>query len=327
MKENNMKNKILLLLKSNKNYISGEELSRMLGITRSAIWKYIKSLRADGYVINSVTNRGYKLEDSSKVMNEIELSENLKTKWLGKKIIYLDNVDSTSSEIKRISVNNPPAGTTVVAEEQYGGKGRLGRLWTSPKGSGLWFSFILKPNIVPSQIAGITLVVGIGVCKAIRNYTGIDARIKWPNDVIIGNKKICGILTEMTAEADKIDYAVVGIGINVNIESFPEDIKHKATSLFIEMGKSVDRIELFKNVLFEVEKCIDSYLLNLDTEILGEYKKLCATLGRNVEVIRGNQRLIGNAVDVGSAGDLIIKTETGEEIFVNSGEVTVQGIY
>lgn len=327
MKENNMKNKILLLLKSNKDYISGEELSRMLGITRSAIWKYIKSLRADGYVIKSVTNRGYKLEDSSKVMNEIELSENLKTKWLGKKIIYLDNVDSTSSEIKRISVNNPLTGTIVVAEEQYGGKGRLGRLWTSPKGSGLWFSFILRPNIVPSQIAGITLAVGIGVCKAIRNYTGVDARIKWPNDVIIGSKKICGILTEMTAEADKIDYAVVGIGINVNIESFPEDIKHKATSLFIEIGKSVDRIELFKNVLFEVEKYIDSYLLNLDTEILGEYKKLCATLGRNVEVIRGNQRLIGEAVDVGDAGDLIIKTETGEKIFVNSGEVTVQGIY
>lgn len=327
MKENNMKNKILLLLKSNDRYISGEELSKMLGITRSAIWKYIKSLRAEGYVINSVTNRGYKLKDSSNAINEIELSENLKTKWLGKKIIYISNVDSTSSEIKRISVNNPPIGTTVVAEEQSGGKGRLGRNWTSPKGSGLWFSFILRPNIVPSQIAGITLAVGLGVCKAIRNYTGLDAKIKWPNDVIINNKKLCGILTEMTAEADKINYAVVGIGINVNIESFPEDIKHKATSLFMEMGRNVDRVELFKNVLFEVENYIDSYLLKLDTEILDEYKELCATLGRNVEVIRGNQRLIGKAIDIGSTGDLVIETETGQKVLVNSGEVTVQGIY
>lgn len=327
MKENSLKRKVLLLLKDSDDYISGEELSQILGITRSAIWKYIKALRNDGYVINSVTNRGYKLIDSSCVINDVELKNGLNTKWLGNNILYFDSIDSTNTEIKRVAQENAPHGTVAFAEEQLSGKGRLGRVWSSPKGSGLWFSFLLRPEIAPSQVAGITLAVGLGVCKAIRSYTGLEAKIKWPNDVIVENKKVCGILTEMTAETDRVNYVVVGVGINVNTKEFPYEIQHKATSLAIKKGMDIDRIKLFQNILECVEVYMDSYFVNLEASIIDEYTSLCATLERNVDVIRGKQKITGKAVRIGEFGDLIVRLENGQEVSINSGEVTVQGIY
>lgn len=326
MKESNIKNKILRILKSSDSYISGEELSRLMGISRTAIWKHINELRSEGYNIDSVTRKGYKLTSNIGIINEVELTEGLQTKTLGKPLIFMQETDSTNSEIKRLVQKGYTHGTTVVAESQNSGKGRLGRVWSSPAGTGLWFSFLLNPQIPPNQIANITLTVGLGVCKAIRNFTGIDALIKWPNDIIIGNKKLCGILTEMSAEADRIEYAVVGIGINVNTSEFPEKIRHKATSLFIETQKQIDRAKLFKNILIEVEKYVDEYLNHSQLDV-DEYKKLCVTLGREVTVTRGKHILNGKAVSISNEGELIIKKENGEEIYVNSGEVTVQGIY
>ncbi len=327
MKENNIKDKVLLMLKENDDYISGEEISQCMGITRSAIWKYIKTLRSEGYVIDSVTNKGYKLTDSSGVINEYELTNGLQTRWLGKRLIYLQSVDSTNTEIKRLAQNGAEHGTVVVAEQQQTGKGRLGRVWSSPKGTGLWFSILLRPQIAPSQVAGITLAAGLGVCKAVRRYTGVNALIKWPNDIVIGRKKICGILTEMTAEADRIEYAVVGIGVNVNTKEFPYEIQCKATSLAIETGCDIKRKELFKEILADTEKYIDSYLTNLEADIIDEYTGLCVTLGRQVTITRGKTTLNGTAVAIGGEGDLVVKINDSENISVNSGEVTVQGIY
>lgn len=327
MKEINIKNKILLILKNSDDYISGEELSQYMGISRTAIWKHINTLRSEGYNIDSITKKGYKLTNNNNIINEVELTEGLQTKNLGKSLIFMQKVDSTNNEIKRLAQKEYPNGTTVVAESQSSGKGRLGRLWSSPNGTGLWFSFLLRPQIPPNQIAGITLATGLGVCKAIRNFIGVNALIKWPNDIIIANKKLCGILTEMAAESDRIEYAVVGIGINVNTIEFPEEIQHKATSLFIETQKQINRAELFKNILFEVEKYIEKYLSDNQMDIIDEYKKLCATLGRKVTVTRGKHILSGTAISINNEGELIVKKETGEEIYVNSGEVTVQGIY
>lgn len=259
-------------------------------------------------------------------INKNTLTENLKTKWLAQKLIYLPNVDSTNQEVKRIAFDYPH-GTAVVAEQQTAGKGRLGRIWSSPKGTGLWFSILLKPNISPDQMSGITLVCGLGVCKAIRKYTGLNALIKWPNDIIIGNKKICGILTEMKAEADIISYAVAGIGINVNTTEFDEDIKHKATSLSVEANTAIDRAELFKEIMLYLEKSFDDYFSKPDKAISDEYIKLCATLGRNVTVARGNTIFNGKAVGVEATGDLLVEIADGTIIQVSSGEVTVQGIY
>ncbi len=327
MKENTTKNKIYLLLKQCDGYVSGEKISEVLGITRSAVWKYIKQLRKDGYVIESATRKGYHLMQSSDKLNEAELSYSLNTKTLGNKIIFLPKTDSTNTEIKRLAVKGYAEGVTVVAEQQTGGKGRLGRMWVSPSDTGLWFSFLLKPDLSPLHIAGITLACGMGVCIAIRKYTSLNAFIKWPNDIIINNKKVCGILTEMSAEADKINFAVVGIGINVNTTFFPAEIQHKATSLFLEKGIAIDRKELFRQVLTEVEKYLNDYSENYGIYVIDEYKKYCATLGRNVCVVRGNHTIQGKAVDIAETGDLIILTDDNQKININSGEVTVQGIY
>lgn len=259
-------------------------------------------------------------------MNKTELEENLKTDYLGKTLIYTDSVDSTNNEVKRLAHKGYPTGTTVLAEKQTSGKGRLGRVWSSPVGTGLWFSFLLRPETDFSKISGITLAAGLGVCRAVRDFTGLDAKIKWPNDIIIGNKKICGILTETATEANKIEYAVVGIGINVNDKIFPDEIKEKATSLMIENRYSpINRTELFREVLFHTENCIDNYLEN--SLIPNDYKQLCATLGRNIEVKRGKNIIRGIAEDISENGDLIVADENNNKIFVNSGEVTVQGIY
>lgn len=327
MKENYAKDKVLLLLKGSNDYISGEELSKRMGITRSAIWKYIKALRGEGYEIDSVTNKGYKLINSTGVLNAMELEEGLQTKTLGKRLVFLQSVDSTNQEVKRLAAQDAPHGTVVVAEQQLTGKGRLGRVWSSPPGTGIWFSFLLRPQLPPSKVSGITLAAGLGVCMAIRQYTGLNALIKWPNDVIIGNKKVCGILTEMTAEDNRIDYAVVGIGINVNTKEFDAEIRSKATSLSIEAGSDINRAELFKAVLKYVEHYIDLYLTDLEKGILPQYTGLCATIGRRVRVVRGSNTLEGEAVSIGSHGDLNVRLDGGSIVAVNSGEVTVQGIY
>ena len=327
MKENNTKNKIYLMLKQADGYLSGEKISEQLGITRSAVWKYIKTLRNEGFLIESATRNGYRLLQDTEQLNEIELSFQLSTRILGKKIIFLQNVDSTNDEIKRLAMKGGEEGITVVAEHQTNGKGRLGRTWKSPCHTGLWFSFLLRPNLSPLHIAGITLACGMGVCVAVRKYTGLDAFIKWPNDIIINNKKVCGILTEMSAEADKINYAVVGIGINVNTPEFPDEISHKATSLMRESGKTINRKELFCHVLAEVERYLMDYSQNYGIYVIDEYKKYCATLGRTVSVIRGNQHISGEAVDIAETGDLIVRCADGRQFNINSGEVTVQGIY
>lgn len=254
------------------------------------------------------------------------LKDGLKTKWLAKNIIYLPTVDSTNQEVKRIASTHPH-GTVVIAEQQTAGKGRLGRVWSSPNGTGLWLSILLKPEIAPNQIANITLVCGLGVCKAIRKHTGLNALIKWPNDVIIGNKKICGILTETTVEANRISYVVTGIGINVNTTEFDNDIKHKATSLSIESGSVINRENLFKEIMFTLEKYLDNYFSNPNDGIYEEYTALCATLGREVTVSRGNSTFNGKAVTIEATGDLIVELANGTTEIVSSGEVTVQGIY
>ena len=254
------------------------------------------------------------------------LKNELKTKWLAKNIIYLPTVDSTNQEVKRIASTHPN-GTVVIAEQQTAGKGRLGRVWSSPNGTGLWLSILLKPEIAPNQIAGITPVCGLGVCKAIRKYTGLNALIKWPNDIIIGNKKICGILTETSVEADNINYAVTGIGINVNTTEFDDNIKHKATSLRIETGSVINRENLFKEIMLPLEEYLDNYFSNPEGGISEEYIALCATLGRKVTVNRGKSIFSGKAVAVETTGDLIVELSDGTVEKVSSGEVTVQGIY
>lgn len=321
-----MKEKILSALKNTDGYISGETLSRSLGVTRSAVWKYIDQLRKDGYQIDSVKNKGYRLENDFDMVDSETVLTDFSPEIIGRKLIVLKTIDSTNNELKRLAADGEPSGTVVTAEIQTAGKGRFGRQWQSGTG-GLYFSILLRPELPPGNIAAITLAAGYAVCLAVREYTHLDARIKWPNDIIVGNKKLCGILTEMAAQSDRLEYVVTGIGINVNFAEFPEEIRHKATSLFLETQHFINKSEFLRTVLLYLDKVLSSFLVSISLNDMENFKQLCATLGRNVSVERNGNLIEGIAKDISPFGELIIETADSRQITISSGEVTVQGIY
>lgn len=322
------KETILKRLRDTEDYLSGEQLSEELGVSRAAVWKAIQSLRDAGYRIDSVTNRGYRLLALPDLLTEAEIRAGLHTKTLGSNIVCLAETDSTNEEAKRQAQHGAPDGSVFTAERQTGGKGRLGRRWEQPEGTGVWFSVLLRPGLIPSEVGNITLLAGIAVCRAVRSLTGCEAKIKWPNDVVIGSRKVCGILTEMAAEIDRIEYMVLGIGINANIAAFPESLAEKATSLQIEMGRTVSRANLLQAVLWELEELLtpENYSC-LTPAILHEYQTLCVSVGRRVGFYQGNMQATGTAVGVSSTGELLVNTDDGRQVTINAGEVVVQGIY
>ncbi len=315
-----LKNKILDILKFANGYISGESISERLGISRAAVWKHIKSLRENGCEIQSVTNRGYRLVSSPDMITESGIQNGLNTEFIGRNIFYYDETDTTNERAKANS--SAPDGSVFIAEVQTHGKGSRGKGWTSPKGTGIWHSILLKPDIAPMEVSQITLVAGLAVCKAV----GLDAKIKWPNDIVIGSKKLCGILTEMSAEMDMVNYVVCGIGVNVNMESFDSEIAHRATSMYIESGKKYCRNEIIAKLLNSFEYYYEKFLEGGLDAILDEYKRNCVTIGKEVSVIFKKETVRGKAVDVDRGGALIVETIDGV-IHVNSGEVSVRGIY
>lgn len=322
-----MKARILSILKCADGYVSGESLSKVLGITRSAVWKHITALREEGYKINSVTNKGYYLENMPDILSSEAVTAGLETTLIGGRVITMKTVDSTNEEIKRLARQGAEEGILVTSEEQTAGKGRFSRVWKSGNDGGLYFSFLLKPDLPPADISSITLAAGYAVCLAIREYTGIDARIKWPNDIIVGNKKLCGILTEMAAQSDRIDYVIPGIGINVNNHKFPEDIAEKATSIYLETGKETNRNDLLREVIKKLDETISRFFVSLSIDDIEDFKNICATMGRTVTVTRSGQEITGTACSITATGELVITAKDGNELIISSGEVTVQGIY
>lgn len=315
-----MRNKILTMLKNTDKYISGESMSAELGISRAAIWKHIKKLKEEGYNILSVTNKGYKLEGVPDNISVEEINSRLSTDFIARNIKYINSTDSTNNECKRL--DDKVNGTLIISEIQTAGKGRLGRAWESPYGSGIWMSLLLKPDISIGCVSQITLVAGMAVCKALRN----GSMIKWPNDVVVSSKKLCGILTEMSAEIERINYVICGIGINVNTEEFPEELQDKATSLLLETGERHNRAEIIADIMNEFEKLYKIFAEKGFGAIAAEYKEMCITLNRRVQVIYKNETVLGTAVDVDNSGNLIVETDSGR-ITVSSGEVSVRGIY
>lgn len=322
-----MQKKILDILLNADDFISGQEISEKLGVSRQAVWKSINALKEKGYEIQSVTNRGYRLVSSPDYLNESSLKTLLHNKIIGKNLIVLDSVNSTNDYLKKLGNEGCENGTVVAAREQTRGKGRLGRTWQSKKDDGIAFSVLLRPNVAPSEVSAITPLAGLAVCKAIREYTRLDCVIKWPNDIIVGRKKLVGILTEMSAEFDAVEYVITGIGINVDHTSFPEEIAFKATSLLLETGRHIDKNEFLACVLEHLENEFVKNNLELTPTALSEYTDLCATVGRSVTFQRGTRRISGMAVGVSEHGELKVMMSDGTICLVNSGEVTVQGIY
>lgn len=322
-----MQKKILDILLNTDDFISGQEISEKLGVSRQAVWKSINALKEKGYEIQSVTNRGYRLVSSPNYLNESSLKSLLHNKIIGKNLIVLDSVNSTNDYLKKLGNEGCENGTVVAAREQTKGKGRLGRTWQTKKDDGIAFSVLLRPSVAPSEVSAITPLAGLAVCKAIREYTKLDCVIKWPNDIIVGRKKLVGILTEMSAEFDAVEYVITGIGINVDHTSFPEEIAFKATSLLLETGRHIDKNEFLACVLEHLENEFVKNNLELTPTALSEYTDLCATVGRSVTFQRGTRRISGMAVGISEHGELKVMMSDGTICLVNSGEVTVQGIY
>lgn len=320
-------NRILEILTKSTEYVSGQALAQQLGVSRQAVWKEIKSLRERGYEIESVTNRGYRLTAMPNYLNAPAVKAALKTKIIGCELTVLDSVGSTNDFLKMRGNDGCKSGAVVAAREQVKGKGRLGRVWQSKKDENLAFSFLLRPRIAPNEVACVTPLAGLAVCKALRSFTGLDCKIKWPNDVIVGRKKLSGILTEMSAEFDAVEYIITGIGINVDQAVFPEEIAYKATSLLLESGRHYDKNKLLACLLNQLEEEFVKNNLELSPEALAEYSGLCATVGKNVTFTRGSRRVSGMAVGVAENGELKIMLSDGSVCYVNSGEVTAQGIY
>jgi BirA family biotin operon repressor/biotin-[acetyl-CoA-carboxylase] ligase len=322
-----MKNKVLALLKKQSEYISGEAISNELGVTRAGVWKNINKLKEEGYHIESSTKKGYRLVNTPDILTQSELSGILCTETLGKDIRYYEEVDSTNEKAKAFARQGSEEGTVIIADKQLVGKGRLGKTWDSPSGTGIWMSIILKPSIIPAEASQLTLLAGLNMCEAIQRVTGLDCKIKWPNDIVLNGKKVCGILTEMSAELDRINYIILGIGVNVNTKSFGEALSH-ATSLSLEGGKDYGRRYIVKEFLqlFEADymRYKNEKSINL---FLERYRASCITLHNHVKVIGADKEYIAYAKDIAQDGSLIVIDEDGREKSVFSGEVSVRGIY
>lgn len=322
-----MKNKILNLLKNTQDeFISGEKISENLGITRAAIWKYMKSLKEDGYVIESFTKKGYKLTSSPDLLTYEEISDKLNTSFLGRNLHYYKTIDSTNNKAKELASQGAVDGTVLVSEEQTAGRGRLGRQFVSPKFKGIWTSFILRPAIEPIKATKLTQIAAASAYLTFKEL-GIDSSIKWPNDIILDGKKVCGILTELNCELNEINYLVVGIGINVNLDicDFPEEIHKIATSLKISSGKEIDRKALLAALLNNFEKLYLEFINNDDSSgPLEICKKHSAVIGKDIKLVRKNEYFNATAIDIDDDGNLVVRYPNGEISTVFSGEVSVR---
>ena len=316
------------MLKEADGYISGEELCRKFQVSRTAVWKVIHQLKEEGYEIQAVRNKGYCLTESADVLSEAELESSIHTRWMGKKVVYLKTVDSTNNLAKKLAEEGCPSGTLVVAEQQTAGKGRLGRAWDSAPETGIWHSLVLRPHVPPASASMITLVAALAVAEAMEQVTGLSPLIKWPNDIVLHGKKVCGILTEMSAEMEQIHYVVVGMGINANTEAFPEELSALATSIYLEKGEKINRSRLIAAVMKAFEHYYEIYEARNDlSDLTKSYEQKLANMGNTVRILDPAGEYEALALGIDHTGALLVKKQDGQTERIFSGEVSVRGIY
>ena len=322
-----MRKTIIDFLKSNSNkFLSGEEIASKLGISRAAVWKHIQTLRKNGYKILSRENNGYQLQVAPDLLLPSEIQSGLETKIIGKNISYHIKTDSTNRIAKELANKGAVDGTVVIAEEQIGGKGRLGRSFFSPKSKGIWCSIILRPKFLPHEAPKCTLMAAVAVARAMIRFD-LKPAIKWPNDLLYDGRKIVGILTEISAEMSRINYIVVGIGINVNInrEEFPKDLQSIAASLSEMKGEEISRTDFFRALLEEFDKLYLEVNSGQFENILDDWRKYNITLGKKIRVLPAgsSDEFSAEALDIDADGTLIIKTDNGTEK-VYAGDVSIR---
>ena len=310
---------ILEYLRVSSSHISGEELSHKLGITRSAVWKNIHNLIDDGYEIIAVPHLGYKLLRLTNKLLPQEISWNLGTKFIAKEIFYFDSLSSTMDKAMELGLKDSPEGSLVVAETQTKGRGRLGRHWISPKYKGVYFSLLLRPKIIPQQASVLTILIAVSVTEAIQKITGLSLTIKWPNDIMLNNKKLGGILLEMNAETDLVKFVVIGVGVNVS--SSKTSLASNATSLDEESQVKIERVNLLQEILRQIELNYLEFCQAGAKNILEKWRKASSTLHSRIKVSCQKESIEGEAVDIDADGGLLVRNDSGFIEKVMAGDV------
>ena len=323
-----MKAEVLKMLREADGYVSGQQICDRFGVSRTAVWKVIRRLQEEGYQVEAVRNKGYRIVDSPDVMTKEELESLMKTRWAGRNIVYFTETDSTNLRIKQLGDEGAPEGTLAVADFQSAGRGRRGRSWDSPAGSSIYMSVLLRPRTAPDRAPMLTLVMACSVAEGIMDCEDVEVQIKWPNDIIINGRKLVGILTEMSTQIDYINHVTVGVGINVNMTEFPEEIRATATSLRLETGHVVRRAPLIAAVTARLEKNYEVFLQTEDMSgLMEKYSSLLVNRGKEVMVLGAKEQYRAYAVGINNTGELIVRREDGTEEAVYAGEVSVRGVY
>lgn len=319
--------RILELLRQSEGYLSGEDIGKRLDVSRAAVWKDIKKLREEGYDIEAVTHRGYRLIHPEVMYNQAEIINNMQTKIMGQNVYFYQSIDTTNNRARELAYEGAPEGTLVVAEQQTAGRGRRGRVWESAADSGIWMSLVLRPEIMPAQASVLTLLCGLAVAEALEEETDLSMQIKWPNDILMDGKKVAGILTEMDCEMTQVHFVIPGIGINVNTRAFPPELTEIATSLYLASGKNFSRSKLVQAVMAKIEWYYTEFLRTKSfATLLNAYRARCVTLGKEVEV-KGQNSFLAKALDVTEGGELLVRhLSDGKEEIVYSGEVSIRGV-
>ena len=325
-----MKQTVLTMLEeAGDRYLSGEAMSRQLGITRAAVWKQVKQLRQSGYEIQAVTNLGYRLAGRPDRLNHEAILAALGDHPWSDQIQVLETVDSTNSLAKRQATEGAAHGSVYLSDEQTGGRGRQGRGFVSPRGRGVYLSVLLRPACAPQELSHVTAMAAVAACNAVETVCHVRPKIKWTNDLILGEKKLTGILSELGVEWETgtLEYLVIGIGVNCGqtAEEFPEEIREKATSIFLETGTRPDRNLLAAELIRQLER-LSQEVFSEKAQWIQQYARDCLTIGRQVQVIRGNQIRTGYATGLDENGALLVRYDNGETGVVFSGEVSVRGV-
>jgi len=307
--------------------VAGTELSQALGISRAAVWARIQELRSLGYEIEASPHLGYRLLSVPDLLHADDLLSGLgQTKVIGRDIRVFEETTSTNDVIEKLARDNVKEGAVVFAESQTKGRGRLGRKWMSPPRKGLWFSVLLRPAMRPATVTQLTIAACMALFRAIRSQTGLTPEIKWPNDILIRGKKVAGILTELSAELDKVKYVILGVGVDVNqgAGEFPSELRKLATSLKIETGQRQDRAALAVKILRELDGDYDRICAGEFESVADEWEEHCATLGHNVVIHIGDRKVRGCAESLDTDGALLLRTQHGHLERIIGGDVTVE---
>ncbi len=321
-----MKDRVLSFLRGNQGaYISGEAMSKALGITRAGVWKAVRSLRAKGYIIDASPSKGYRFIKGLDMISVDDIRSVFRGETIGKEILSYESISSTNDRAMELGKEGWPDGTIVLADSQTKGKGRLGRQWLSPPGVNIYMTVLLRPDTLPGEATILALLGAVAVTGAIRKATEIHAAIKWPNDILFGNKKAGGILTEMKADMDRIHYIALGIGLNVNLDvsTLPQDVAARATSIKESLGMEFDRLVLIGRILEELEHWYKILQKRGKSFILDEWKLMDSTIGKKIKAFSGGRELSGIAEGIDDEGALLIRLQSGHIEKLNAGDVTI----